>query len=78
MKAFTGLIMIVTGLGLGIYMCFWWGFVGGIIQIVQAFKETTIIPMDVALGVLRFMFSGVIGFLCGALFVLTGAALTRE
>ncbi len=62
MKTLFGLILIVLGVVLGLYMGFWVCFIGGIVQVVESFKETPVDALGVAFGFFRFFFSGVVGW----------------
>jgi hypothetical protein len=64
MGQIIGLFLIVFGIGFGIWAGIWWAFVGGIIQIINAFS-----PLDavsIAWGVVKIVFAGVIGW-CAAI-----------
>lgn len=59
MKIFGILLMIagaalaVAGVALGLYCGLWWAFVGGIVDILDAFKAPGLVSMDVAIGVVK-------------------------
>jgi uncharacterized membrane protein len=52
-KTAIGIVLIVFGLGLGLYVGVWWGFVGGIIQIIEQIKAPDISSALVAWGAAR-------------------------
>lgn len=56
MRNMIGVIMICTGIIFGAYLGIWVGFVGGIIQIVNAFQMDPISGMEIGIGVLRIIF----------------------
>ena len=62
MKTFIGVLLMVAGIGAGLYFGVWWGFIGGIVSVLNAFKATPIESMPVALGIVRVVFAGVIGW----------------
>ena len=58
-----GVLFVVAGIILGVYMGLWIGFIGGIVQVVEAIKAPEVESMSVALGAARVFFSGVLGFI---------------
>ena len=57
--AFT--IFLIISILIGLYVGIWICFIGGIVQIVEAYKSG-LESFGIAFGVLRLMLSGVIGF----------------
>ncbi len=45
-------------------------FIGGIIQVVEVIRAEQLIALDLALGIARIVFAGLIGWICG--FVISG------
>lgn len=75
MKQVIGALM-VGGFLLGLYVGVWLCFVGGIVSIIHEVQST--LPADaaaVAWGIVRIMFAGGIGTICGAFLVIPGIAL---
>jgi hypothetical protein len=70
-----GLATILIGIGVGLYFGFWWAFIGGIIDVVNAFKADDISALAVALGAAKVVFASAIGWVSFAFFFLTGKAL---
>ena len=67
MIKFVGLLLILLGLGLfgyvGLYLC----FIGGIVQIIEAFKVADINAWDIAWGIVRILSTGLAGWLSAIL-----------
>jgi len=63
MKTLIGLLLIVLGVVVGVYLGVWVMFIGGIVQVIDAFKATPIVGLDVALGIARILFASVVGWL---------------
>ena len=74
MKA-VGILLIVGGVFVGLYLGIWVLFIGGIVQTVEAIKATPISALGIAFGILKIMCSGFVGWLSGILMVGTGMAL---
>jgi len=69
MKAIIGILMILSGIVLGFYVGIWLCFVGGIIDVIAAVQAEQLVAMDVAIGIAKFMFAGLAGWL-SALFLI--------
>lgn len=78
MKVVIGLLMIVGGIALGLYAGLWWAFVGGIIQIISAVQASPIPPADIAWGVVKIVFAGLIGGVSALVLVVPGAAMVTD
>lgn len=62
MKTFIGFSLIILGILLGLYLGVWVMFIGGIIQVVQNITPV-VNALGIALGLLRFMASSLVGWL---------------
>lgn len=78
MRQLIGSLLVVGGICLGLYIGIWWGFVGGIVAAVEAFKAPEVIPYDVAAAIARIFFCQFLGFAAGVLPVLVGAAMCQD
>lgn len=78
MKAILGIILIIGGLALGLYVGVWWAFIGGIVSIIQAIQTPPVQAMTVALGILRILCASLLGTAAGGVFVFSGAALVSK
>jgi hypothetical protein len=78
MRQLFGALLVVIGICFGLYIGIWWGFIGGIVAVVEAVKATEVIPSEIAYGVGRVVFCQLLGLAAGALFVLPGMVLCQE
>ena len=78
MKVAAGLVLIIAGIALGIYVGLWLMIVGGIIQVVNAFQVDPVSAPDVAIGIMRFWFGGAAGVLVGVIPCIFGAAVLND
>jgi len=69
---------MTAGVALGLYAGLWWAFIGGIVDVIQAIRAPELVAMDVAIGIAKFLFSGVIGSVVGIVAVLPGYALLKD
>jgi len=74
-KNCIGIILILIGILLGLYCGVIWAFFGGIFQIVYALRAEVLQEEQIVFGVLRILFSGLIGYISCAVFVYTGLNL---
>lgn len=74
----VGIFLIVLGIAVGLYAGIWWGLIGGIIATVEAIRAPELVGKDLALGIVRFVFSEVIGLVCGAIIALPGYVLSLQ
>ena len=77
-KEIVGLIMMVAGIGLGLYMGVWWALIGGIVQVIQEIKADDLEALNVALGVAKVIFSVFIGWVSAALLFLPGLLIIQD
>ena len=73
-----GVMLMIAGIGFGLYAGLWWGLIGGIIATVEAIRAPELVGKDLALGIVRFVFSEVIGLVCGAIIALPGYVLSLQ
>lgn len=74
MKALIGILMILCGITLGLYVGIWVCFIGGIVDVIASIRAEELIAMDVAIGVAKFIFAGVAGWFSACLLVIPGMA----
>lgn len=77
LKSGAGVLLVIVGIILGLWLGLWVMLIGGIAQLVNAIKMTPVNAMGIALGIIRIMFSGIVGWLSGTILVGTGAALLK-
>jgi hypothetical protein len=75
MKNILGVILIIFGVCAGLYVGFWWGFIGGIVQIIEQFNTPEVNAMDVAFGVAKIFFAGTLGWLTFIICFIFGRAV---
>lgn len=75
MKSTFGLLLIAFGVLFGLWAGIWWAFIGGIVDVVNAFKAADISAMAVAIGVAKVFFAGLIGWLGGIVPVSIGVSM---
>jgi hypothetical protein len=78
MKTVIGIIMVVGGIACGIYAGLWWAFIGGICDVIGAIRADELIAMDVAIGVAKVLFAGLIGWASAALLLLPGFFMVQD
>jgi len=77
-RLILGLLFILLGVFLGLYLGFWICFIGGIIQLVEAFKASPIESIDVALGISKILISGFIGWLSFIFCTIIGSTIIEK
>lgn len=55
-------VLIAVAIGLGVYLGLWVMFIGGIVQVVEAIKDTPVSGADVGIGLIRVFAAGVVGW----------------
>lgn len=75
MRQLIGLFLMICGAATGIYLGIWWAFIGGIVNVIEAVRSEELIAMDVAVGVAKVMFAGLIGTVSAVVLVFPGLAL---
>lgn len=75
MKTILGILMVITGIFIGLYLGIWWAFIGGIVVVVEAINADEMVAMDLAIGIARIIFAGLVGQLAAIILVFPGMAL---
>ena len=76
-KTLFGLLIVVLGVLLGIYLGLVWAFAGGIVLLVQQFHAGAADAWAVAWGVTRILIAAPLGWLTAGLFIWIGAAIAK-
>ncbi len=63
MKTVIGLVLMIVGVVLGIYLGIWVMFIGGIIQIAKSIQPE-VIAMGIAWGIIRIFLASFVGWGC--------------
>lgn len=77
MKA-VGVLLILAGAAFGLYAGVWWAFIGGIVDILNEVRAPELSALNVAIGVAKVVFSGLIGWVSGMLLMVPGVALLKD
>lgn len=56
------LLILAAGIALAAYVGIWWGFIGGIVDIIEAAKATPVESYDIACGIATFIFGPMLGW----------------
>lgn len=70
-----GFLMLVGGALLGLYVGVWVCFIGGIVDVITEVRAVTMVPMNIAIGIAKVMFSGFFGWLVAILICVPGFGL---
>ena len=75
MKGFVGVLMLVSGIALAAYAGIWWAFIGGIMDVINEIRSTEMDSLNIAIGVAKVMFAGVIASLASFWLIIPALAL---
>tara|TARA_R110000824_G_scaffold526_4_gene3342 strand:+ start:4640 stop:4885 length:246 start_codon:yes stop_codon:yes gene_type:complete len=78
MKTLVGCVLILGGIAAGLYVGLWWAFIGGIVNVIEAIRSEELVAMDVAIGVCKIVFAGIIGWVSAAVLIVPGLALLES
>jgi hypothetical protein len=78
MKAIFGLCLIVGGIAFGLYAGLWWAFIGGIVDVITEIRAVDMSALNIAIGVVKVLFSGLIGWLSASVLMLPGVAMLNS
>jgi uncharacterized membrane protein len=78
MKSIIGILLILVGICLGLYVGVYLCFIGGIVDIIEQVRAPEMDSTAVAWDVVRIMFAGLAGWACAVIFILPGKLLTDE
>ena len=77
MKTVIGILMVLGGVVLGLYLGLWVCFVGGIVGIIEAIRAPEVIAMDVAISVVKIIFAAAVGQISALFLVIPGLAIIK-
>jgi hypothetical protein len=69
---FGGVALIIVGVLAGLYIGSWWGFIGGIVLVIQEIRAEELSAFNIAFGVARIFFCTLIGLVSAALPIASG------
>ena len=78
MKAIIGLILIIAGIVLGLYVGIWVCFIGGIVQVIDQIRAPELTATIVAWGIAKIFLAGLFGWLSAMLGIIPGYALLHS
>jgi hypothetical protein len=78
MKQIIGILMMLAGAVIGLYVGVWVCFIGGIVDVIGAIRADDLIAMDVAIGTAKVLFAGVAGWLSGIMAIFPGYVLANS
>lgn len=74
-KIILGIVLIVCGLAIGVYLGVWVMLIGGIAQITGQIQAAHAEPVKVGIGIARVVFAGGVGVFSATMLILPGVAL---
>lgn len=63
MKTVAGIVLIILGIVLGVYLGVWVFFIGGIVDVVNAFKADSFPALAFAIGVAKILLAQAVGMI---------------
>lgn len=72
MKIILGILMIISGIILGLYVGVWPCFIGGIVQVIDQIRAIHMDTRILAMGIAKIIFVGIIGSFCGGILIILG------
>ena len=77
-KQLIGLLMILGGVLLGLYVGVWLCFIGGIVSVMEQFKADEISSVVVGWGVFRIFCAAFIGSICAFCLIIPGCLAIKD
>jgi hypothetical protein len=78
MRKIIGFIIMICAIIVGAYAGIVWALIGGIIDVVNAFKAPSVDAWGVGIGVVKVLFSGTIGWGIIVIGALVGAVVVGD
>jgi hypothetical protein len=75
MDDFFGVLLVLGGIVLGLYVGVYVCFIGGIIQVIEAVRADVLIASDVAWGIARIFGTGICGGLSAFVLIVPGLGI---
>lgn len=72
MSRILGILLILSGIALGLYVGVWLCFVGGIVDLVEVVKYANYEALKIGWGVAKIMFAGLFGGLSAYFLIIPG------
>ena len=77
MKTIIGICLIVLGIGLGLYVGAYLMFFCGIVSIIEQIQDG-IVPMTLAIGIMRVVFATFVGGIAGYALIIPGMGMVGK
>jgi hypothetical protein len=77
MKKIFGILLIIAGVILGIYVGVWLCFIGGIVDIINGFKADDLEAINIAIGCAKVFFGSSIGYIIAIIPISFGITLLK-
>ena len=77
-KLILGALLFLFGIFAGLYVGLWWAFIGGIIQVIQGVVASPLDAVNIAYGIVKVMFAGVLGYLSAIACILPSLVLISK
>ena len=71
----SGVILMVLGAILGLYVGVWLCFIGGIIDVIEQIRAEHLEATVIAIGIAKILFAGLFGWISAALLMVPGYGL---
>ena len=79
MRQIVGILIILGGIVLGLYVGLWVCFIGGIVQLINEIKSPeAVVAINIAWGIAKIVFAGLFGWLAGLLLIIPGLAMAKS
>lgn len=75
MKKLLGALLVIGGIGLGLYVGVWVFFVGGILDIIREIRAEQLHELSVAWGIVKIVLAGLVGTLSTFVCIIPGLLL---
>lgn len=75
MKTVFGVLLMLGGIALGLWLGLWVCFVGGIVQIIEQIKAPEVQALTVAWAIVKIVFAGLVGVLSAIFPIAIGQAM---
>lgn len=77
MRNVIGILLMVAGVAVAVYVGLWVCFIGGIVQCIEAVKATPVDAWGIAFGVVRIVFAGFAGVITAFFAIIPGFAMLK-
>lgn len=75
MRKVLGILLILLGVAVGLYVGLWWAFIGGIVAIVQLVVHGPLVGIYLAESILRVLAAGFLGWGSFVVLLIPGATM---